>query len=225
MGPRSPRAAATRASSSRPAPNTTTLTLQNLVLVPGPNSGVNVAGAAVQATSQLVLDGVSVNGANAGFGGSLFEIDFGPASFDLVVLNSSLTNSTGSALTNLNPSGMQVHQSVISGNTGSGISLGDGSPLEIVDSTITNQGGIGVSTTGQGFGLQPVVTISGSNVSGNGGGGFFCNTSCRTLTVTNSTINGNGATRGARTRRRPGDAHRAGRRRQPERHDHQQHGL
>ena len=176
------------------APNTTTLSLQDLVLVPGPNSGVNVHGAAVQATSQLVLDGVTVNGASAGFGGSFFEVDFGPAPFDLVVLHSSITNSTGSALTNLNPAGMQVHQTVISGNTGSGISLGDGSPLEIVDSTLTNQGGVGVSTTGQGFGLQPVVTISGSNVSGNGGGGFFCGTSCRTLTVTNSTINDNGAT-------------------------------
>lgn len=175
------------------APNTTTLTLQNLVLQPGPSSGVNVQGAAVQASSQLVLDSVSVVGANAGFGGSLVEIDFGPASFDLIVTNSSFTNSTGSALTNQNPAGMQVTGSTISGNTGAGISLGDGSPLEITNTTITNQGGVGVSTTGQGFGLQPEVTISGSNISGNGGGGFWCGTSCRTLTVTNSTISDNGA--------------------------------
>ena len=176
------------------APNTTTLSLQNLVLVPGPNSGVNVDGAAVKATSQLVLDGVTVNGANAGFGGSLIEIDFGPASFDLVVSNSSFTNSTGSALSNLNPAGMQVSNTTVSGNTGSGISLGDGSPLEITDSIISNQGGIGVSTTGQGFGLQPVVTISGTQITGNGGGGFYCGSSCRTLTVTNSTVSNNGAT-------------------------------
>ena len=174
-------------------PNDNVLTLDGLTLVTAPNSGVNIGGMAVQATSQLVLDSVVVDGANAGFGGSIIEIDFGAAAFDIVVRDSSITNSTGSAIANQNPSGAQVENSTLTGNTGNGLSVSDGSPIEVIGTTIADNGGIGIVTSGQGFGIQPVATITDSTIDGNDGGGFFCLSSCRTLDVANSFVTNNGA--------------------------------
>ena len=173
-------------------PNDNTLTLVDLDLDAGPNGGGNVSGHAVKATSQLILEQVSIDGGDAGFGGTLVEIDFGPEAFDLIVRDSMIVNNTGSGTGNLNPAGILVERSSISSNTGNGIGISDGSPIEVVDSTIDDNGGVGIVTSGQGFGLQPDVAITNSSISGNDDGGFFCLSSCRTLEVTDSQIQNNG---------------------------------
>ena len=173
-------------------PNDTVLTLQDLDLDVGPNDGGNVPGLAIRAASQLVLDTVTINGGDAGFGGSMVEIDFGPESFDLVIRDSEINDNTGSGTSNLNPAGILVEDSSISRNTGNGIGISDGSPIEVVGSSIDDNGAVGIVTSGQGFGLQPDVTITNSSVSGNDDGGLFCLSSCRTLVVTDSVIDNNG---------------------------------
>lgn len=173
-------------------PNTTVLTLADVVLVGGPNSGVNIDGAAIQARSRLVLVDVTISGVDAGFGGSVVAFDFGPAMIDLELQTVTIDGNTGRAVDNLNPAGILVEDSTITDNTGSGVSLGDGTPLTITNSTITGNGGHGVSTSGQGNGIQPVVVIADSTIADNGQGGFLCLQSCRTVTVTDSQITGNG---------------------------------
>ena len=168
------------------------LALNQLSLKGGPNSGVNIEGAAIKASSKLVLTEVSITDVNA-HGGSIISIDFGSVDFDLEMDHVTIIGNTGTAISNDNPSGVKVSNSTVSDNTGSGISLADGTPIMVVNSTISNNGGLGVSTTGQGEnGAQPDVTIVDSVISGNQNGGVFCSFSCRQVTITNSQITNNG---------------------------------
>jgi hypothetical protein len=173
------------------------LRVEDLSLVGGPGSGANIEGAAIRGTSQIVLDGVSITGVDANPGGSVVEVDFGPAPFDLVVSASTISGNIGSALTNLNNAGVSVTGSEISGHTGSGILLVDGHPIEITGTTIAGNGGYGVSTSGQGNGVQPEISVIDSTIDGNGQGGVNCSLSCRDLTVIGSEITGNGLTASA----------------------------
>lgn len=175
-------------------PNTAVLTVEGVILEPGPlTPGGDLDGAAIRATSQLIVDTITITGADAGFSGSLLQIDFGPADHDIIVTNSTITGNTGTAIDNQNPAGAKLENSTVSDNTGSGIGISDGSPIDVTGSSITGNGGIGIVTSGQGFGIQPVVTITDSTIAGNDGGGFFCLSSCRTLVVAGSTIIDNGA--------------------------------
>ncbi len=174
-------------------PNDNVLTLAQLDLVVGPNGGGNVFGHAVNATSQLILENVVIDGGDAGFSGTMIDIDFGDAEFDLIIRDSSISNNIGSGTGNGNPVGVLIEGSSVSNNSGSGVGVSDGTPIRVVDSAIDGNGGVGIVTSGQGFGIQPRVTIIDSSVSDNDGGGMFCLSSCRTLEVTNSQLNGNGA--------------------------------
>ena len=168
------------------------LAINQLSLKGGANSGINIEGAAIKASSQLVLTEVSITDVNA-HGGSVILIDFGSVDFDLEMDNVTITGNTGTAIRNLYSSGVKLSNSTISDNTGSGISLSDGTPIVVENSTISNNGGAGVSTTGQGLnGIQPNVTIIDSTISGNQNGGVSCSYSCRQVTITNSQINNNG---------------------------------
>lgn len=179
----------------RHATNGTVLTITDANLIGGPNAGaVVIQGAAIAAANKLVLTNVAITGVDAGPNGSVLEFDFGPGDFDLELHGVSITGNTGSAVVNVsNPSGILVENSTLSGNTGAGISIGDGSPVTITGSTIADNGGYGVFTTGQGFGLQPIVTIAGTTISGNDRGGFTCRNGCRSLTVTDAQVLDNGA--------------------------------
>ncbi len=164
------------------------LTLKQLSLRGGPNSGVKVEGAAIKASSQLVLIGVSITDVNAQ-SGSVILIDFGSVDFDLEMDNVSITGNTGTAIRNVNPSGVKLSNSTISNNSGPGISMGDGDPITIMNSTISNNGGTGIYTTGQGInGASPVITITDSTILGNRYGGVYCGGACGQITVTNSRI-------------------------------------
>jgi predicted outer membrane repeat protein len=165
--------------------------LQDLTLVSGPNSGVLVPGATINATSQLILNGVTIDGADAG-GASAILVDFGTPDIDLTVIDSSITNTVGSAISSSNPVGVEVINSTISDNSGNGLGLTDGTPTIVTDSFIERNGASGIVVSGQGFGQQPEVTITNTTISDNDDAGFYCLSSCRTLIVENSTISNNG---------------------------------
>lgn len=172
---------------------TVVLDVRNLTIVTAPNSGIGISGAAIDAKGQLLIDDLTVDGADVGPTGSVIRIDFSDETFDLELRNSSITNSTGSAIDNVNPSGALIEGTLLSGNAGNGLGISDGTPLRVVDTMITNNGGNGIVTSGQGFGIQPVVEILNSTLDNNAGGGFLCLSSCRTLTVEGSQITNNGA--------------------------------
>lgn len=172
----------------------TLLALDAMHLVGGPNAAATtIQGAAIDAANKLVLTNVSITGINGGPGGSVVQFDFGPDAFDAELHGTSITGNTGAAVVNVsNSSGLLVDGSTLAGNTGGGIIIGDGTPLSITGTTIAYNGGFGVFTTGQGFGLQPVIDITNSSISANGRGGFTCRNGCRSLTVTGSQFLSNG---------------------------------
>ncbi len=177
-------------------PNTVTLTVEDATLDAPNNSGADLAGAIIRGPSAIVLDGVTITGVNAGFNGSMVSFDFGPGGpgLDLIVIDSTVTNNTGHGLGNQNPAGIRVEGSTVSGHTGSAILLSDGNPIEVVDSTIADNNGFGISTSGQGDGNQPDITIIDSTIHNNGQGGVECSQSCNQLYVENSQITDNGQT-------------------------------
>lgn len=177
-------------------PNTVTLTVQNATLDAPNNTGTDLAGAIIRGPSTIVVDGVTITGVDAGFNGSMISFDFGPGGpgLDLIVIDSTVTNNTGHGFGNQNPSGIRVEGSTVTGHTGSGILLSDGNPVEVVDSTITDNNGFGVSTSGQGNGNQPDITIIDSTIHNNGQGGVDCSQSCNQLYIENSQITDNGQT-------------------------------
>jgi len=176
-------------------PNTVTLTVEDATLDAPNNSGADLAGAIIRGPSTIVLDGVTITGVNAGFNGSMVSFDFAPVTgLDLIVIDSTVTDNTGHGFGNQNPAGIRVEGSTVSGHTGSGILLSDGRPVEVVDSTIADNGGFGVSTSGQGNGIQPDITIIDSTIHNNGQGGVECSQSCNQLYVENSQITDNGQT-------------------------------
>ena len=63
--------------------NTTVVTISDLTVANTVNSGVNITGAVFRADSQLILTNVTIDGVNAGFGGSIVAFDFGGAILDL----------------------------------------------------------------------------------------------------------------------------------------------
>lgn len=177
-------------------PNTVTLTVEDATLDAPNNTGADLSGAIIRGPSTIVLDGVTITEVSAGFNGSMVSFDFSPGgpAFDLVVTDSTVTDNTGHAFANQNPSGIRVEGSTVSGHTGSGILLADGNPIEIVDSIIADNNGFGVSTSGQGNGNQPDITIIDSTIHNNGQGGVECSQSCNQLYVENSQITDNGQT-------------------------------
>lgn len=176
----------------RSSNDATTLTIDDLNLVGGPNTGVTINGAGVYSEGHFVLESSTVSGANAGPGGVVIDGAFGSGvAFDIVISNSSLTGNTGRVV-NIDFGSVQVVGSEISGNTGDGIALIDGSPLVVIDSTVSNNTGRGVSTTGQGL---TQLTLDGATVSGNGSTGVSCS-ACGTTTIAGAVITNNGSTAG-----------------------------
>ena len=172
---------------------TSSLTIDNTTLDGGPNSGVTVPGAGVNAFGSLTLQGSTITGVDAGPGGNVVEGNAGGAPlYDITLVDSEIVGNDGTGLRIYN-GGVHTSGSVIADNTVDGIGLIDGSPLVIEDTAITGNGGRGASTTGQGY---TELTVSGSEVSDNGAAGVSCS-ACRRLIVEDSTVNGNGLTAAA----------------------------
>jgi CSLREA domain-containing protein len=179
----------------RSSNNAATLTMQQVNLVGGPNTGVTVNGAGIYSEGHLVLTDSTVTGADAGPGGVVVDGATGSGvPFDIDIGNSQLTGNTGSVV-NIDFGSVRIVGSEISGNTGDAVALIDGSPLVVTDSTISDNTGRGVSTTGQG---STNLTLENATVANNGSTGVSCS-ACGTTTVTDSTITGNGSTAAAGT--------------------------
>jgi predicted outer membrane repeat protein len=172
---------------------TSSLTIAGTTLDGGPNSGVTVPGAGVNAFGSLTLQGSTVTGVDAGPGGNVVEGNAGGAAlYDITLVDSEIVGNDGTGIRIYN-GGVHASGSVIADNTVDGIGLIDGSPLTIEDSAITGNGGRGASTTGQGY---TELSVTGSEVADNGAAGVSCS-ACGSLTVEDSTVNGNGATAAA----------------------------
>ena len=169
---------------------TGTITLNNLTLMGGTNSGAIVHGAAVLSAGHLVLDHTTVSDVANNIAGTVVEFINTPALYDVELLSSLIVNSSGTAIKNQGiGGGLHVVTSTIDNNSGSGISFTDGSPVVIENSFVTHNGLYGVRTTGQG---TATLTISASSVSDNGNTGVACG-ACSTVAVTDSSlILGNG---------------------------------
>lgn len=174
-------------------PNTTLLTVSDLTVVNTVNSGADIQGAVFRGESRMVFTNLTIDGINAGFNGTLLAVDDGPGiQFELELHDSSITNNTGNGVGNINQGGILVSGSTITGNTASAVTLGDGNPLTVESSVLADNGGFGMSTSGQGNGVQPVVTIADTTIANNALGGFQCLQSCRSVDVVDSFIVDNG---------------------------------
>ena len=172
---------------------TSSLTIDDTTLDGGPNSGVTVPGAGINAFGSLTLQGSTVTGVDAGPGGNVIEGNAGGAPlYDITLLDSEVVGNDGTGIRIYN-GGVHASGSVIADNTVDGMGLIDGTPLTIEDTSITGNGGRGASTTGQGY---TELSVTGSDVSDNGAAGVSCS-ACGSLTVEDSTVNGNGATAAA----------------------------
>lgn len=174
---------------------TSLLTLSNLAIDGGTNTGTTLDGGAVFADGRLVLSGVTISGVEAGPGGTIVDSTFEPGPDPTVLIaDSMITGNQGTAVSGDFVS-VTVETSTIADNIGSGVSLVDGTPLSISETTITGNTGRGASTTGQGHTRMQVIE---STISDNGFGGISCG-ACASLLVDSATVNDNGATATAGT--------------------------
>ncbi|WP_328995454.1 right-handed parallel beta-helix repeat-containing protein [Kribbella sp. NBC_01245] len=169
------------------------LVLNDLVIDGGPNAAaVGIEGAAVRSESELALTNVEIRNVLSPGGSVVWSSwDHGITPYRAALSNVNLHHNTGSILTCDNCS-MQILNSTITDNTGSGVSLVDGYPLEVSGSTISNNTRVGVSSSGQGFPTNR-MTIDNSTIQNNGRGGVRCG-NCGTLLMSQSTVTGNGQT-------------------------------
>ncbi|MFC0622913.1 right-handed parallel beta-helix repeat-containing protein [Kribbella deserti] len=169
------------------------LELIDLTIDGGPNTtATGLEGAAIRSESELALTSVEIRNVLSPGGSVVWSsFDHGVTPYRVAITDSSLHHNTGTVLTCDNCS-MRVVNSTITDNTGSGISTVDGYPLEVVGSTISNNTRIGVGSSGQGFPGNR-ITIDTSTIQNNGRGGVRC-VNCGTLAMTQSTVSGNGQT-------------------------------
>lgn len=168
---------------------TGTLTLSEVTLTGGANTGVLIDGAGVLSAGHLVLDGTTITGIANEPAGTVVEFVNSAAPLDVEILNSTIGPNEGRAVKNaMINGGVLVSGSTIDDNSGGGVELVDGSPLQVVDSVVSDNGNYGVRTTGQG---SSVLSVAGSEISGNTNTGVSCG-ACGTVTVSGSTVTGNG---------------------------------
>jgi predicted outer membrane repeat protein len=164
------------------------LTVNDLTITGGPNTGTLIEGAALLVDGRLALNDSTITDVDSD-GGSVIHTEFGGGGgFTIAVTDSSIVENDGDGIDG-DFASVIVTGSTISDNIGGGVSLVDGNPLHVIDSTIAGNSGRGASTTGQG---STAMVVSGSTISGNDLGGVSCG-ACRQLTIESSDIVGNGA--------------------------------
>lgn len=170
---------------------TSLLTIRDVTLDGGPNTGVFVPGAAINSEGNVIIDGATITGVDGGPGGSVVHTGTsgGPVPYTIQVVDSTITGNDNTVFLATKAS-LLLENSIVSGNNGAGVSLVDASPLVVSGSTISGNAGRGARTTGQG---SATMTVTNSTITGNGGGGLDCS-GCETVTVTGSTVTDNGAT-------------------------------
>lgn len=165
------------------------LTIREVALTGGFNSGVTIHGAAVNASGTTLIEDSQIAFVNAGPGGSVVDAGDGMSGdADLTVVDSEIYSNLGRGF-RLSFGSASFTGATIINNSGSGIDLIDGAPLTVTGSEISGNGGPGVSTTGQG---DITVSLEDVTIADNDDTGFRCS-GCGTVTVTDATITGNGA--------------------------------
>jgi predicted outer membrane repeat protein len=168
---------------------TSLLTITDVTLIGGPNSGAPVAGGAVFADGRLLLDSVTITGVDTGVNGAVIESEFSPGGGPTIVAeNVDISGNEGTAIGGQLMS-VSVTDSTLSNNVGSGISLTDGTPVTVTGTTITDNTGRGISTTGQG---HTRVTVVDTDVLRNALGGISCG-ACANISVDTTNVVDNGA--------------------------------
>lgn len=166
-----------------------TLTLADLGIIGGPNSGAFVFGPGVYAEGTLHLDSVTVTGVDGGPTGAFAAItgsNNNPGA-PITIVDSTITGNDTTGVAGSNVS-LVLTRSTVTDNGGSGVNLTDGTPLTITDSTVTGNTMYGVRTTGQG---HTRVTVTNSAIEGNGSTGLVCS-ACASLDLVTSDVKGNG---------------------------------
>ena len=168
---------------------TSLLTISDVTLIGGPNTGAPVTGGAVFADGRLLLDSVTITGVDTGVSGAVVESEFSPGGGPTITaVDVDISGNEGTAIGGQLIS-VSVTGSTLSDNVGSGISLTDGTPVTVTGSTITDNTGRGIATTGQG---HTRVTVTDTDVARNERGGISCS-ACANLAVATSEVVDNGA--------------------------------
>lgn len=157
------------------------LTIQGGSLTGG--TGQFPGGGSVLTTGDLHVDGSTVT-ANGTAGNAAIDVDPGG---NLTLLDATVTGNSGDGVGLTFGGSVTINDSNVSDNLGAGVNLTDGH-LDISGSTFDSNGGYGARTTGQGSGSMKVTD---SSFTDNGLTGLTCS-NCGDLTVTGSTISGNG---------------------------------
>ncbi len=165
------------------------LTLTDLGIIGGPNSGAFVFGPGVYGEGAVNLDTVTITGVDggpSGAGAAVTGSNNMPGA-PVSIVDSTITGNDTSGVNGSNIS-IVVTRSVVTDNGGSGVNLTDGTPATITDSDLSRNGEYGLRTTGQG---HTRVTVTGSTLNDNASTGLVCN-ACASLDLNSSTVNGNG---------------------------------
>ena len=168
------------------------LTLNDVALTGGFNSGVTIDGAGLKTLADLTITGSQIAFLNAGPGGTAIRASSGPETRTVSISDTEIYSNVASAL-KLSFGALTVSGSTIINNTHGGLYLVDALPLTISDSEISGNDGVGVSTTGQGDGAATLTNVT---IEDNDDSGFRCS-GCGAVVITGSTISGNGASPGS----------------------------
>ncbi|MFT4293959.1 MAG: right-handed parallel beta-helix repeat-containing protein [Micropruina sp.] len=165
------------------------LTLTDLGIVGGPNSGAFVFGPGVYGEGAVRLDTVTVTGVDGGPTGASAAVtgSNNMPGAPMTIVDSQITGNDSDGVTGSNVS-FVLTRSTISHNGGAGVNLTDGTPVTVTGSTIADNAEYGLRTTGQG---HTRVTVTGSKLRNNGSTGLLCS-ACASLDLNGSSVTGNG---------------------------------
>lgn len=165
------------------------LTLTDLGIIGGPNSGAFVFGPGVYGEGAVHLDTVTVTGVDGGptGAGAAVQGSNNMPGAPMTVVDSTITGNDSDGVVGSNVS-FVLTDSTITENGGAGVNLTDGTPGTIAGSEISRNGEYGLRTTGQG---HTRVTVTDSELNDNGSTGLVCS-ACGSLDLVTSQVNGNG---------------------------------
>lgn len=165
-----------------------TFTVNDAVIEGVPNPGGGILGAGIFTDGRLIVTGSTITSVDAGLGGSVVDGGMSGPLFTVRLIDTVITDNIGHGL-RLSFGSVELIDTTITDNSADGVTLIDGSPVVVTDSVISGNVGRGLSTTGQG---TTELTVTGSTIDGNGNTGVSCS-ACGRFTMDDSTVSNNGA--------------------------------
>jgi len=165
------------------------LTLTDLGIIGGPNSGAFVFGPGVYGEGALHLDTVTITGVDGGPTGAFAAVtgSNNMPGAPVTIVDSTITGNDTDGVNGSNV-GLVLTRSTVTDNGGGGVNLTDGNPTTVTDSNLSGNGEFGLRTTGQG---HTRATVTGSTLNGNGSTGLQCS-ACASLDLVSSQVHDNG---------------------------------